>query len=110
MEQHYSLPENKMRKTLIELVESKNNLDLLYPPSVMECSVCLENCKNNFSGKCTVCGRENSIRRSLSEPSKEIKFSMDLVWDLTFSVYTNICSWLGDTLAEKNGYLSSLQM
>lgn len=59
MEQHYSQQENKMRKTLIELVESKNNLELLYPPSVMKCSVCLANCKNKFSGKCTVCGREN---------------------------------------------------
>jgi hypothetical protein len=77
----------------------------------MECSVCLANCKNNFSGKCAVCGRGNSIRRSLSEPSKEIKFSMDLVWNLTFSVVPHEYLFVvGRYTGGKNGYLSSLQM
>jgi hypothetical protein len=34
-EQHHSLPEHQFKKILLEIVESKNGFDLLYPPSVM---------------------------------------------------------------------------
>jgi hypothetical protein len=77
IEQHYSQPGNEMEKTLSELVETNNDDDLLYPPSVMECSVCVANCKNKCRGKFAQCGKENTFRRYLSKPRKEIKFSMD---------------------------------
>jgi hypothetical protein len=77
IEQHYSQPGNEMEKTLSELVETNNDDDLLYPPSIMECSVSVANCKNKYRGKCAQCGKENNFRRYLSKPRKEIKFSMD---------------------------------
>jgi hypothetical protein len=78
IEQHSSQPGNEMEKTLSELVETYNDDDLLYPPSVMECSVCVANCKNKCRGKFAQCGKENTFRRYLSKPRKEIKSSMGM--------------------------------
>jgi hypothetical protein len=77
IEQHYSQPGNEMEKTLSELAETNNDDDLLYSPSVMQSSVCVANCKNKCRGKCAQCGKENTFRRYLSKPRKEIKSSMD---------------------------------
>ncbi|EFX75612.1 hypothetical protein DAPPUDRAFT_323212 [Daphnia pulex] len=90
IEQHSSQPGNEMEKTLSELEETNNDDDLLYPPSVMECSVCVANCKNKCRGKCAQCGKENTFRRYLSKQKKEIKFSMNLD---TFSAIPHECSW-----------------
>jgi Zn-finger nucleic acid-binding protein len=74
IEQHYSLQQNQSKKKLLEQVASKTNFDLMYPPSVMTCSLCFANCTNIYIGKCPKCGGK-TIRKHLEKPMKEIKFS-----------------------------------
>ncbi len=74
--EHHSLPDHQFKKTLFEIVESKNGFNLLYPPSVIECAVCLANSMNKSCGKCPLCGA-GITRRHLTKPKEKIKFNLD---------------------------------
>jgi hypothetical protein len=87
IEQHYSQPGNEMEKTLSELAETNNDDDLLYPPSVMQSSVCVANCKNKCRGNVL-----SVVKKILSEdifPNQGRKSSPAWAWMLS---RTNICS------------------
>jgi hypothetical protein len=91
IEQHSSQPGNEMEKTLSELVETNNDNDLLYPPSVMECSVCVANCKNKCRGNLL-----SVVKKILSEdifPNQGRKSSSAWIQTLLVLSRANICSW-----------------
>jgi hypothetical protein len=86
IEQHSSQPGNEMEKTLSELVETNNDDDLLYPPSVMECSVGTSVGGNLLS----------VVKKILSEdifPNQGRKSSSAWIQTLLVLSRANICSW-----------------